>query len=92
MLAPIPPELYADRSHDDVYAFYADLAAATDLLIILFDYLSLTGIDFVPSLVLRLAEIDNVRYIKESTRDTRRVHGIQRLMGIAFQSSVARPT
>ncbi len=81
MVAPILPELYAGRSHDDVYAFYADVAAATSLPIILFNYPSLTGVDFVPPLVARLVEIDSVRYIKESTGDVRRVHSIQRLVG-----------
>lgn len=81
MAAPIMPELYAGRSHEDVWAFYADLAAATSLPIILFNYPSLTGIDFVPSLVARLVEIDNVRYIKESSGDVRRVHSLQRLVG-----------
>jgi len=81
MVAPILPELYAGRSHDDVYAFYADVAVATSLPIILFNYPSLTSVDFVPSLVVRLAEIENVQYIKESTGDIRRVHGIQRLVG-----------
>jgi 4-hydroxy-tetrahydrodipicolinate synthase len=81
MAAPILPELYAGRSHDDVWAFYADLAAVTSLPVILFNYPSLTGVDFVPSLVARLAEIDNVRYIKESTGDARRVHSLQRLAG-----------
>ena len=81
MVAPILPELYAGRSHDDVYAFYADVAAVTSLPLILFNYPSLTGVDFVPSLVARLAEIDNVQYIKESTGDVKRVHGIQRMAG-----------
>jgi 4-hydroxy-tetrahydrodipicolinate synthase len=81
MVAPILPELYAGRSEQDVVAFYADLAAAASLPLILFNYPSLTGVDFVPSLVARLAEIDNVRYIKESTGDSKRVHGIQRLVG-----------
>jgi 4-hydroxy-tetrahydrodipicolinate synthase len=81
MVAPILPELYAGRSHDDVYAFYVEVAGATSLPIILFNYPSLTGVDFVPPLVARLAEIDNVRHIKESSGDTRRVHGIQRLAG-----------
>lgn len=81
MAAPVLPELYAGRSHADVVAFYADLAAATSLPIILFNYPSLTGVDFIPPLVERLAGIENVRYIKESTGDTRRVHGIQRLVG-----------
>jgi 4-hydroxy-tetrahydrodipicolinate synthase len=81
MVAPVLPELYAGRSHDDVYAFYADVAAGTSLPIILFNYPSLTGVDFVPSLVARLVEIENVQYIKESTGDTKRVHAIQRLVG-----------
>jgi 4-hydroxy-tetrahydrodipicolinate synthase len=81
MVAPILPELYAGRSEEDVFGFYADLAAATSLPLILFNYPSLTGVDFVPSLIARLAEIDAVRYIKESTGDSRRVHSIQRLVG-----------
>ena len=81
MVTPILPELYAGRAHDDVYAFYADVANATPLPIILFNYPSLTGVDLIPALVERLAEIENVQYIKESTGDTRRVHSLQRLLG-----------
>ncbi|MEW5724177.1 MAG: dihydrodipicolinate synthase family protein [Thermodesulfobacteriota bacterium] len=81
MAAPILPELYAGRSQDDVFAFYADLAAASALPLILFNYPSLTGIDFTPPLVARLSEIPNVKYIKESSGDIRRVHGLQRLLG-----------
>jgi 4-hydroxy-tetrahydrodipicolinate synthase len=64
-----------------VVAFYQDVAAATALPIVLFNYPSLTGVDLRPDLVARLAEIDNVRHIKESTGDTRRVHGLQRRVG-----------
>ncbi len=81
MVTPVLPELYAGRSHDDVERFYLEVAGETSLPILLFNYPSLTGIDFVPPLVERLAKIDNVRYIKESTGDIRRVHGIQRLLG-----------
>jgi 4-hydroxy-tetrahydrodipicolinate synthase len=81
MAVPILPELYAGRSYDDVLAFYQDLAAATPLPIILFNYPSLTGIDFVPALVERLLKIATVRYIKESTGDTRRVHALHRAFG-----------
>src|SRR3972149_988705 len=31
MIAPIIPELYAGRSQEDVYGFYADIAAETSL-------------------------------------------------------------
>jgi dihydrodipicolinate synthase/N-acetylneuraminate lyase len=81
MVVPIIPELYAGRSQEDVYGFYADIAAKTSLSIILFNYPSLTSVDFTPSLVENLARIDNIRYIKESTGDSRRIHAIQRLLG-----------
>ena len=81
MVTPILPELYAGRAHDDVYAFYADVASVTALPIILFNYPSLTGVDFVPALAERLVQIENVQYIKESTGDTRRVHSLQRQLG-----------
>ena len=81
MAAPILPELYAGRVHDDVFAFYADIAACTSLSIILFNYPSLTGVDFVVPLVERLTGIENVRYIKESSGDIKRVHGIHRAVG-----------
>ena len=81
MVVPILPELYAGRSHDDVYGFYAEVAAAMSLPIILFNYPSLTGVDCTPALVARLVEIDKVRYIKESTGDVKRVHSIHRAVG-----------
>jgi 4-hydroxy-tetrahydrodipicolinate synthase len=81
MAAPVLPELYAGRSYDDVCAFYADLAAAAPLPIILFNYPSLTGIDFVPALLEKLVKIPSVRYIKESTGDARRVHALHRAFG-----------
>jgi len=81
MVAPIVPELYAGRSQNDVYSFYADVADAVALPIILFNYPTLTGVDFVPQFVERLAEIENIQAIKESTADTKRIHGIKRLLG-----------
>jgi 4-hydroxy-tetrahydrodipicolinate synthase len=81
LAAPVLPELYSGRSPEDACAFYADVAAASSLPIVLFNYPSLTGVDLVPSLVERLAGIERVRYIKESTGDASRVHDIQRRVG-----------
>lgn len=81
MAAPILPELYTGRNHQDVFGFYADVAGVTGLPLILFNYPSLTGVDLTPQLVARLSEIASVRYIKESSGDVRRVHAIQRLLG-----------
>ena len=81
MVAPILPELYAGRSEQDVLAFYSDVASAVAEPIILFNYPSLTGIDFTPELVARLMGIDTIRYIKESSGDVRRVSRLHRLLG-----------
>ena len=81
MVAPVLFEPHTGRSEDDVYAFYVHVASATSRPLILFNYPSLTGVDLSPRLVARLAELDNVCAIKESTGDLRRVHAIQRLAG-----------
>ncbi|HJS57687.1 MAG TPA: dihydrodipicolinate synthase family protein [Vicinamibacteria bacterium] len=81
MAAPILPELYSGRSPEDACSFYADVAGASALPLVLFNYPSLTGVDLVPPIVARLACLDRVRYIKESTGDASRVHDIQRLVG-----------
>lgn len=78
MAAPILPELYAGRSPDDAIGFYRELARATPLPLILFNYPSLTGIDLTAPLVARLAEIETICAIKESTGEARRVHAIHR--------------
>lgn len=92
MVAPIVPELYAGRSHEDVYAFYADVAEETSLPLILFNYPSLTGVDITPVLVERLATIPTVAAIKESTGDARRVHEILRRTGDRVQVICGAPT
>jgi 4-hydroxy-tetrahydrodipicolinate synthase len=81
MVAPIVPELYAGRSHADVRRFYQEVADATPLSIVAFNYPSLTGVDLTPEFLLELAGIPGVRYVKESTGDSRRVHAIHRLCG-----------
>lgn len=91
MLAPLVPELYAGRSEKEVIGFYSEVAAATALPIILFNYPSLTGVDLVPPLVARLSAIGSVRAIKDSTADSRRVHAIQRLTGDGFQVVCGSP-
>jgi len=78
MAAPILPELYAGRSPEDAVGFYEDVAAATPLPLILFNYPSLTGIDITAPVAERLAEIETVVAIKESTGEARRVHAIHR--------------
>jgi 4-hydroxy-tetrahydrodipicolinate synthase len=78
LLAPIVPELYAGRSERDVVRFHEEVAGAASLPLWLFNYPSLTGVDLTPELVGKLASIPNVRAIKESTGDSRRISALRR--------------
>jgi 4-hydroxy-tetrahydrodipicolinate synthase len=78
LVAPVVPELYAGRSRRDVTGFFEAVAGATPLPLILFNYPSLTGVDLTADFLSDLAGIEHVRYVKESTGDSRRVHAIHR--------------
>jgi len=91
MTAPILPELYSGRSPDDACAFYAEVAEASSLPLVLFNYPSLTGVDLLPSIVARLARLERVAYVKESSGDASRVHEIQRLVGDRLQVICGAP-
>jgi 4-hydroxy-tetrahydrodipicolinate synthase len=92
MVAPLVPELYAGRSERDVVRFHQDVAAAVGLPIILFNYPSLTGVDLTPDRVEKLAAIENVIAIKESTGDSRRVSALRRRFGSRLQVICGAPT
>lgn len=91
MVAPVISELYAGRSESDVYGFHAAVAQTTDLSIALFNYPSFTGVDYTAPLVARLAQIENIGYIKESTGDSRRIHAMHRLVGERIQVICGAP-
>ncbi len=91
MVAPVVPELYAGRSRADVTGFYQAVAAATPLPIVVFNYPSLTGVDLTPDFIADLAAIDRVRYVKESTADSRRVHAIKRRCGDRIEVICGNP-
>ena len=92
LLAPIVPELYAGRSERDVVRFHEDVGGATALPILLFNYPSLTGVDLTPDLVERLASIPNVRGIKESTGDSRRISTLLRRLASRIEVICGAPT
>lgn len=76
MVAAIMPELYGRRAGSHVRRFFETFCAAIPLPVILFNYPSLAGYDLTPELVSELAVVDGVRFIKESTSDSRRVSEI----------------
>ncbi len=72
---------YCWINEDEIFAHYQRIAEATSLPIMLYNHPASTVLDMKPPLVARLAEIDNIAYIKESTTDIRRVYQINDLCG-----------
>ena len=72
---------YSLPTHDELLEHFRVIDAEVDIPIMLYNYPGRTGVDMTPDLVGRLAELDNVRYIKESTGDMTRVGEIIRRFG-----------
>ena len=70
---------YCWIDEDELYTHYRRIAEAVSLPIMLYNHPASTVLDMTPPLVARLAEIDNIAYIKESTTDVRRVYRINDL-------------
>lgn len=70
---------YCWIDEEELFHHYKRIAEAVSLPIMLYNHPASTVLDLEPPLVARLAEIDNVSYIKESTTDTRRVYRINDL-------------
>jgi 4-hydroxy-tetrahydrodipicolinate synthase len=79
----LPPMRYASDRRETL-AYLHDVAAATDLPIMLYNNPVAYGTDLTPADFARLA--DNARFeaIKESAADTRRIPEIRRLLGDRF--------
>ena len=72
---------YCWIDENEIYSHYRQIAEAVSLPIMLYNHPASTVLDMKPPLIARLAEIDNISYIKESTTDTRRVYQINDLCG-----------
>ena len=91
MVAAIMPELYGRRADAHVLRFFEAFSAAAHLPIVLFNYPSVAGYDLTPPLVAGLSTIPNIRYIKESTSDSRRVSDILALTAGRMQVICGSP-
>lgn len=68
----VTPPPYYRPSEDEIYGFYADLSAGTKLPICVYNWPPGTGIDMSLTLLERLAGLDNIVAIKQSTSNLRR--------------------
>jgi len=77
----IVPPYYCHPTEREIYQHYQAVAESIHLPIMVYNNPWTSGVDMQPALVARLAEIEHVAYIKESSGDMRRVSEIMRLCG-----------
>jgi len=79
--AMIIPPFYTKPNENELYEHFKNIAEAVDLPIMLYNNPWTSKVDMQPALVARLAEIDNIQYVKESSGDVTRVWKIINLTG-----------
>lgn len=67
---------YSQPDERELFEHYRTIADAIGLPVMVYNNPSTTGVDIRPSLLAELSRIDNLRYVKESTTDVRRVEEI----------------
>lgn len=76
----VPPYYYHPKE-DEIIEHYREVAESINIPVMVYNNPWTSKVDMKPQLIARLAEIDNVRYVKESSGDIRRVEQILRLTG-----------
>jgi len=76
----IAPSYYCRPNPEETYHHYKQISDAVDLPIMIYNNPFTTKVDLSVDTILRLSEITNVRYIKESSGDVRRI-GMLVLLG-----------
>jgi len=70
---------YGKPTTEELFEHFKAIAEAVDIPIFVYNNPWTSGVDITPPLLARLAKIDNIRYVKECSGDTRRVSQIIRL-------------
>jgi len=77
---------YSLPTPDELFEHFRRVNDAIGIPIMLYNYPGRTGVDMTPALIERLAELENVRYVKESTGDVKRmdeiIHRLNGKMGV----------
>jgi len=72
----VAPPYYSLPRPDELLEHYRAVDRAIGVPIMLYNYPGRTGVDMKPEFLERLAELKNVRYVKESTGETARISEI----------------
>jgi 4-hydroxy-tetrahydrodipicolinate synthase len=82
----VVPINYWKPTENELYGHYEAIAQAVKIPVGIYNNPGTTGVDIKPALVARIAKIDNVGFIKESSGDMSRISAIRQLTG--YQISV----
>ena len=72
---------YCRPNEDELYEHYEAVANSVHIPIMIYNNPATSGVDMRPELLARLAQIDNISYVKEASGDIRRISQIRRLCG-----------
>lgn len=72
---------YCRPNEEELYEHYRAVARSVHIPIMIYNNPATSGVDMQPELLARLAEIDNISYVKEASGDIRRIGQIRRLCG-----------
>ena len=75
------PGYYSHPDPRETVEHYKAMSNSIDIPIMVYNNPSPSGVDMKPDLIAKLAECDNISYVKESSGDMTRVAEIQRLCG-----------
>ena len=85
--------MFLTPNQDQIYTHFESLAKSTSLPIILYNNKPKTGVDITPTTVARLADIDNIIGVKDSTGDMTTTEEYLRLTrGKEFSVMMGRDT
>lgn len=77
----IAPPYYSLPTPDELFEHFKAVDAAVGIPIMLYNYPGRAGVDMEPEFIERLADLPNVKYVKESTGDVTRVSELIRRCG-----------
>jgi 4-hydroxy-tetrahydrodipicolinate synthase len=77
----VVPINYWKPTDNELYGHYEAIAKAVKIPVGIYNNPGTTGVDIKPPLVARIARIDNVGFIKESSGDMSRISAIRQLTG-----------
>ena len=84
-LLMLAPPVYSLPGQREVLAYYREIASATDLPIILYNFPARVGVEIAVETVAELAKIPNIVAIKESSGDFSRALALLQLSDPGFQ-------